>query len=165
VTSQGTLQPHTIVALVKDRPGVLNRVIACWQERGFNIRSLGVGASEQPGLSRMTFVVEASTDATEMVEELSKLEEITEIRDISALEYVSRELALIRIAGGPEERKRVMDIVGTFNGKVVDVSADAMILEVTGHEQKIDSLVRLLKDYDVVELVRTGRISMLRGPR
>ena len=144
---------------------MLNRVIACWQERGFNIRSLGVGASEQPGLSRMTFVVEASTDAAEMVEELSKLDEIAEIRDISAREYVSRELALIRIAGGPESRKRVMDIVNTFNGKVVDVAAESMILEVTGHEQKIDSLVRLLKDHDVVELVRTGRISMLRGAR
>lgn len=159
----GSLAPHTIVALVKDRPGVLYRIAACWQEKGFNIRSLAVGASEQEGMSRMTFVVDASTDSEEMVAVLRKLDDITEIVDISDQEFTSRELALIRVRGEKEVRKRLMDIVDIFNAKIIDVSAESMIVEVTGHENKIDSLVRLLKDYDVVELVRTGRVSMLKG--
>lgn len=157
------LAPHTIVALVKDRPGVLSRIAACLTEKGFNIRSLAVGASEQPGLSRMTFVVDASTDAEQMVAELRKLEDVTEIKDISDYEFVSRELALVRVRGEKEVRKRLMDIVETFGARVVDVGAQSMIIEVTGHESKIDSLVRLLKDYDVVTLVRTGRVSMVKG--
>jgi acetolactate synthase-1/3 small subunit len=161
--SQTGLAPHTIVALVEDRPGVLYRIAACWQEKGFNIRSLAVGASEQPGRSRMTFVVDASTDAEQMVAALRELDDVTEIQDISDREFVSRELALIRVGGQKEIRKRIMDIVDIFNAKIVDVSADAMVIEVTGHENKIDSLVRLLKDYDVVELVRTGRVSMVRS--
>jgi acetolactate synthase-1/3 small subunit len=159
----GNLAPHTIVALVKDRPGVLYRIAAIWQEKGFNIRSLAVGASEQEGMSRMTFVVDASTDAEEMVAILRTLDDITEIEDISDREFTSRELALIRVRGEKEVRKRLMDVVDIFNAKILDVGAESMIIEVTGHESKIDSLVRLLKDYDVVELVRTGRISMLLG--
>ena len=160
---QGEPSPHTIVALVEDRPGVLQSVIACWQDKGFNIRSLAVGASERPGLSRMTFVVDASTDADELILDLRKLSHITEIHDISDREFVSRELALIRVAGQKEVRKRLMDIVDIFNAKIIDVANDSMIIEVTGHEAKLNSLVRLLGDYEVVELVRTGRVSMLRG--
>lgn len=159
----GNLLPHTIVALVHDRPGVLHRIVACWQEKGFNIRSLAVGASEQEGQSRMTFVVDAGTDAEEMVRELSKLDEISDIIDISDQEFVSRELALIRVRGGKDVRKRLMDIVDIFNAKIIDVAPESMMIEVTGHEHKINSLTRLLQEYDVVELVRTGRVSMLRG--
>lgn len=155
--------PHTIVALVQDRPGVLSRVASCCADQGWNIRSLAVGSSEQPGLSRMTFVVDASTDASEMVAELQKLDDVREIQDISAREFVSRELALVRVQGGKEMRKRLMEIVDIFHASIIDVSANSMIIEVTGHENTIDSLVRLLKDYGVVELVRTGRVSMLRG--
>ena len=158
-----SLQPHTIVALVEDRPGVLARIVAACQDKAFNIRSLAVGASEKPGFSRVTFVVDASIDAEEMVSQLRALPEITQMDDISAHEFVSRELALIRVSGGKDMRTRIMEIVTTFNAKVVDVSPASMILEVTGHEAKIDSLMRLLADYDVVEMVRTGRISMVRG--
>jgi acetolactate synthase-1/3 small subunit len=155
--------PHTIVALVKDRPGVLSRVATCCAEKGWNIRSLAVGSSEQPGMSRMTFVVDASTDAGEMVGELEKLDDVNEILDISAQEFVSRELALVRVQGGKEMRKRLMEIVDIFHASILDVAPNSMIIEVTGQENTIDSLVRLLKDYGVVELVRTGRVSMLRG--
>ena len=96
-------------------------------------------------------------------QELEALEEITEIADISGQEFVSRELALIRVSGDREMRKRVMDIVDIFNAKIIDVASESMVIEVTGHEAKINSLARLLKDYDVVEMVRTGRVSMVRG--
>ena len=151
------------MALVADKPGVLHRVVACWQEKGHNIRSLAVGASERPGHSRMTFVVEASTDAEELINDLRRLSDVAEIHDISDREFVSRELALIRVAGQKEVRKRLMDIVDIFNAKIIDVAPGSMIIEVTGHEAKINSLVRLLGDYEVVELVRTGRVSMMRG--
>jgi acetolactate synthase-1/3 small subunit len=163
VTQSSQRLPHTILALVKDRPGVLSRVAACCAQQGWNIRSLAVGSSEQEGLSRMTFVVDASTDASEMVNELSKLDDVSEILDISAREFVSRELALLRVHGGKELRKRLMEIVDIFHASILDVAPNSMIIEVTGHENTIDSLVRLLKDYEVVELVRTGRVSMLRG--
>lgn len=114
-------------------------------------------------MSRMTFVVDASTDALEMVGELQKLDDVSEIHDISASEFVSRELALVRVQGGKEMRKRLMEIVDIFHATIVDVSANSMIIEVTGHENTIDSLMRLLKDYGSVEIVRTGRVSMLRG--
>lgn len=161
-SAKSGLAPHTLLAVVKDRPGVLSRVASCLQAKGFNIRSLAVGASEQEGLSRMTFVVDASEHADEMVAELRKLDDIAEIRDISGHEFVSRELALIRVSADKEIRKRLMDIVDIFSAKIVDVGVQSMIIEVTGHEDKIDSLVRLLEDYDVVELVRTGRVSMLK---
>ncbi len=148
---------------MKDRPGVLQRVATCCGDKGFNIRSLAVGSSEQAGFSRMTFVVDAATDAEEMVNELKKLEDISEIHDISAQEFVSRELALLRVYGGKEVRQRLMEIVDIFHAKIVDVAHSSMIIEVTGHEHTIDSLLRLLKDYAAVELVRTGRVSMLRG--
>lgn len=157
------LRPHTIVALVRDKPGVLYAIVKRWQDRGFNIKSLAVGASETEGMSRMTFVVDASTDAEELLNELKLVEDVVQIRDISDHEFVSREMALIRVKGEREMRKRLMEIVDIFKAKIVDVGAQAMIIEVTGHESTIDSLVRLLKDYDVVELVRTGRVSMLKG--
>ena len=162
MASRSGLLPHTIVALVRDRPGVLHRIVACWQEQGYNIRSLAVGESEQDGMSRLTFVVDAATDAEHMVSELRSLDDIEDIADISDREFVSRELALIRVQGGKDVRKRLMDIVDIFNAKIIDVAPDSMMIEVTGHENKIDSLMRLLKDYDLAELVRTGRVSMLR---
>jgi len=155
--------PHTLIATVADRPGVLARLATCCAEKGYNIRSLAVGASERSGTSRMTFVVDASTDALGMVGELQKLEDVSDIQDISAREFVSRELALVRVHGGKEARKRLMEIVDIFHAKIIDVAPNSMIVEVTGHENTIDSFVRLLKDHHVVELVRTGRVSMLRG--
>jgi acetolactate synthase-1/3 small subunit len=95
MNQRDSLQKHTIIALVEDRPGVLNRIASKWRQRGFNIESLAVGHSETPGLSRMTFVVDATTDAEQVVKQVDKLIEVVSIRDLSAEEIVSRELALI----------------------------------------------------------------------
>ncbi|MBI4498031.1 MAG: acetolactate synthase small subunit [Chloroflexi bacterium] len=155
---------HTIVALVEDRPGVLNRIVSKVRQRNFNIESLAVGHSETPGLSRMTFVVDASTtDVEQVVKQVDKLIEVVRIRDISEEDHLSRELAMIKVATTPATRGEIIQIVDVFRAAIVDVSSDSLIVEVTGEEDKVDSLIRILEPYGIRELARTGRISMVRG--
>ncbi|MGQ9572586.1 MAG: acetolactate synthase small subunit [Dehalococcoidia bacterium] len=158
------LRKHVIIALVEDRPGVLNRIASKWRQRGFNIESLAVGHSETPGLSRMTFVVDANTDADQVVRQLDKLVDIVEIRDISDENIVSREMALIKVKATPENRSLIIEIVNIFRADIVDVGPESLIIEVTGTEDKIDAMFDLLKNYGVVEMVRTGRVALVRGP-
>ncbi|MCH7836793.1 MAG: acetolactate synthase small subunit [Chloroflexi bacterium] len=157
------LKKHTIIALVEDRPGVLNRIASKWRQRGFNIESLAVGHSETAGLSRMTFVVDANTDAEQIVKQVDKLVDVVDIRDISAEEIVSRELAMIKVRVDAGNRSHIIEIADLFRASIVDVSPDSVILEVTGDEAKVDAMFELLSDYTVIELVRTGRVAMLRG--
>lgn len=157
------IKPHTIIALVEDRPGVLNRIASKWRQRGFNIESLSVGHSEKAGLSRMTFVVDSDANAEQVVKQLDKLVDVVDIRDISHEDIVAREMAIIKVRAGKEQRSAIIDIADIFKAEVLDVSPDSMIIEATGEEIKIDSLVTLLKDYDIIELVRTGKVAMLRG--
>jgi acetolactate synthase-1/3 small subunit len=157
------IKPHTIIALVEDRPGVLNRIASKWRQRGFNIESLAVGHSEKPGLSRMTFVVDSDANAEQVVKQLDKLIDVVDIRDISHEDIVAREMAIIKVRATKDERSAIIDIAEVFKAEVLDVSPDSMIIEATGEEIKIDSLVTLLKDYDIIELVRTGKVAMLRG--
>ena len=158
------LQKHTIIALVEDKPGVLNRIASKWRQRGFNIESLAVGHSEIPGLSRMTFVVDANTDADQVVKQLDKLVDVVEIRDISADDKVSREMALIKVRADARSRSLIIEIAHIFRAEIIDVDPESLIVEVTGPEDKIDAIFNLLKNYGVVELVRTGSVSLLRGP-
>jgi acetolactate synthase-1/3 small subunit len=163
MNQRDSLKKHTIIALVEDRPGVLNRIASKWRQRGFNIESLAVGHSETPGLSRMTFVVDATTDAEQVVKQVDKLIEVVSIRDLSAEEIVSRELALIKVRVDAGNRSHIIEIVDLFRANIVDVSPDSVIVEVTGDEAKVDAIFELLRDYTVIELVRTGRVAMLRG--
>ena len=157
------ITPHTIIALVEDRPGVLNRIASKWRQRGFNIESLAVGHSEKPGLSRMTFVVDADTDAEQVVRQLDKLVDIVDIRDVSHEDIVAREMAMVKVRSSRDNRSQIIDLAEVFKADVVDVGPDSMIIEATGEEQKIDSLVALLEDFEIIELVRTGKVAMLRG--
>ncbi|MCH7618025.1 MAG: acetolactate synthase small subunit [Chloroflexi bacterium] len=157
------IKPHTIIALVEDRPGVLNRIVSKWRQRGFNIESLAVGHSEKPGLSRMTFVVDSDANAEQVVRQLDKLVDVVDIRDVSHEDTVSREMAIIKLKSTKETRSQLIDIAEVFKANVLDVSPDSLILEATGEEEKIDSLVTLLQDYEIIELVRTGRVTMIRG--
>ena len=111
MTDRNDLRKHTIIALVEDRPGVLNRIASKWRQRGFNIESLAVGHSEKPGLSRMTFVVDANTDAEQVVKQLDKLVDVVDIRDISDEDIVNRELALIKVRADKSNRSQIMEIV------------------------------------------------------
>ena len=162
MTDANNLQKHTIIALVEDRPGVLNKIASKWRQRGFNIESLAVGHSEKPGLSRMTFVVDA-TDADQVVKQVDKLVDVVDIRDISDEDIVSREMAIIKVRADKANRGHILEIVDIFRAEIVDVAPDSIIIEATGEEPKIDSLVKLLEDFEVIELVRTGKVAMLRG--
>jgi acetolactate synthase-1/3 small subunit len=155
---------HTIVALVQDEPGVLNKIASKWRQRGFNIESLAVGHSEVPGLSRMTFTVDgAAHDIEQVAKQLYKVIEVVKITDVTAEDCVARELALVKIAANDRNRSAIIEIVTLFRAKVVDVGADALIVEATGTEDKIDAIVSMLKPFGLKELVRTGRVAMTRG--
>ncbi len=155
---------HTVVALVEDRPGVLNRVASLIRRRSFNIDSIAVGHSELPGLSRMTIVVDGATTAVEQVrKQLDKLIEVVKVTDITEGRIIARELALIKVHATPSTRSEIIQIVDIFRAKIVDVAADSVIIEATGDEEKIDSLYSLLKKFGIKELARTGRIALLRG--
>ena len=156
---------RTLLALVEDKPGVLNRTASLFRRRAFNIESLTVGHTEQPGVSRMTIVVDsAKTDVEKVAQNLYKLVNVIKVEDITERPCVMRDLALIKVkANGGGSRSEVLQIVDTFRARVVDVSPDTVMIEVTGTEDKIDGLVEVLRPYGVLELVRTGRVAMVRG--
>jgi len=155
----------TLFALVEDIPGVLARVAMLFRRRAFNIESLTVGHTELPGVSRMTIVVDSDrTDAQKVVANLYKLVNVIQVEDLTERPSVTRDLALIKVhAEGGSSRSEVMQIVETFRARVVDVSLDALIIEVTGTDEKIDGLVDVLRPYGIAEMVRTGRVAMSRG--
>ena len=155
---------HTITALVEDKPGVLNRVSSMFRRRGFNISSLAVGQSEQPNLSRMTFVVEGDQSTVEQVtKHLHKLIDVVRVTDMSDENTVTRELGLIRVRSNFQTRGEIMQIADIFRAHIVDLAPDSLIIEVTGDEDKIDSLQALLSAFGVLEVMRTGKIALARG--
>ncbi len=155
---------HTIVALVEDRPGVLNRVVSKVRQRNFNIESLAVGHSEEPGLSRMTFVVDAgTTDVEQVVKQLDKLIDVVHIEDISQQQVVTRELLMIKVRSTPTTRSEILQIADIFRANIIDVTPDSLIVEATGDEDKLDSLIQMLSEFGIIELCRTGRLAMPRG--
>ena len=158
------MEQHTIVALVQDRPGVLTRVAGLFRRRGFNIASLAVGASEQKGLSRLTFVVTGDQYTVEQAtRHLEKLIDVVKVSNISEEDVVARELALIKVRTTPTNRSEILEIINLFRAKVVDVGTLSLVVETTGEEEKIDALYDLLRPFGILELMRTGRVAMVRG--
>ena len=156
---------HTIVALVQDRPGVLNRVSSMFRRRGFNISSLAVGKSEQADLSRMTFVVEGDEEMVEQVtKQLNKLIDVLKVSELEEDDIVAREMALIKVHASAANRNEIIQLVDIFRADIVDVSPHSLIIETTGEEDKINALYNLLRPFGVREVMRTGRIAMSRGP-
>ena len=157
-------QKHTLVFLVADRPGVLNRVASLFRRRGFNIESIAVGHSEVPHFSRMTIVIDGATTQVEQVrKQLEKLMDVVKVNDVSGPSLIARELAMIKVKATPANRSEIMQIVDIFRAKIVDVSAGSITVEVTGEEIKINSLYNLLKGFGIKEITRTGRVAMTRG--
>ena len=155
---------HTIVALVEDKPGVLNRMASLFRRRGFNIESIAVGHSELPHLSRMTFVVNGSAMMVEQVrKQLDKVVDVVKVVDITAENITTRELALIKVKATSSSRGEIIEIADIFRANIVDVASDSLVIEITGDEDKIDSLLNLLRSFGIKEVARTGRIAMIRG--
>jgi acetolactate synthase-1/3 small subunit len=155
---------HTIVALVADKPGVLNRVASLFRRRGFNIESIAVGLTEKKGVSRMTIVVSGDAAMVEQVrKQLDKVIDVIKLSDITDESRVDRELALIKVKTTPQSRSEIMQIVDIFRANIVDVAAESVTVEVTGDEDKINSLLNLLRDFGIKEVARTGRLAMTRG--
>ena len=157
---------HTFAVYVEDTPGVLNRVASLFRRRAFNIESLAVGHTERAGVSRMTIVVDTDEHGAQRIEaNLYKLVNVLRVDDITAMASVERDLAMIKVAATPETRTHIMQLVDVFRARVIDVAPDSVIIETTGTEDKIDGLVEVLKQYGVIEMVRTGRVAMARGPK
>lgn len=162
--AQLAIEHHTITALVEDKPGVLARVASMFSRRGFNISNLSVGHSEVASLSRMTFVVEGDEWVVEQVtKQMYKLIDVVRVSDISEDSIVVREMALVKVKSSNETRPEIMQIVDIFRANIVDVANDALIIEVTGDEEKVDALLQLLKPFTIKETMRTGRVAMTRG--
>jgi acetolactate synthase-1/3 small subunit len=159
-----TPKKHTLVVLVADRPGVLNRVASLFRRRGFNIDSIAVGHAEQPNLSRMPIVVDGAEGMVEQVrKQLGKLVDVVRILDITDEPVVARELALVKVKATPANRSEIIQIVDIFRANIVDVAVDSLTVEVTGDKDKVDSLLNLLRSFSIRELSRTGSIALTRG--
>ena len=152
---------QTLVALVENKPGVLNRVASLFRRRSFNIDSLTVGRTENPDVSRMTIVVEA--DAEKVKNQLIKLVNVIEVEDVTNLPDVSRDLALIKVRVDNQTRGEVMQLCDIFRARIVDATRETVIVEITGDDQKITSMVELLRPIGIMEMVRTGVVTMTRG--
>jgi acetolactate synthase-1/3 small subunit len=155
---------HTLVARVADQPGVLNRVASLFRRRAFNIESLTVGHTEAGDVSRMTIVVDTARVPAPIVEaNLRKLVPVMDVTDVTHMPTVDRDLALIRVQCAPAERAELASLVEIFRGRIVDVARDSVIVEVTGDEAKVNGLVDLLRARGIIEMVRTGKVAMVRG--
>jgi acetolactate synthase I/III small subunit len=160
--SKATLR--TFIAYVEDLPGVLNRMTSLLRRRNYNIVSLVVGRTEREGVSRMTIVLEADDDAARRIEaNLYKLVNVLRVEDTSQAATVTRELALIKVRADAANRSEVMRLCDVFRARVVDVGPEALVAEITGTEDKIDSLIDVLGPFGIVEMVRTGVVAMVRS--
>ena len=157
---------HTITALVENKPGVLARVSGLFARRGFNIESLAVSITDDPSVSRMTIVVEGDDTVLEQItKQLHKLIDVIKVEDYQGMPIVQRELAMIKVNAEAPVRPDIMQVVNIFRAKIIDISDKTFTVEVTGSVEKIDAMEELLKPYGIRELVRTGRIAMMRGAR
>ena len=159
------MNPSRLVSvMVENKPGVLNRVASMIRRRGFNIDSLSVGPTEDATVSRMTIAVHVGRQAAEQAtKQLAKLIDVITIDDITELRSVSHELMLIRMHAPPEQRAEILDVVTVFLGRIVDIAASSMIIEITGTTQKIDNFVELMRPYGIEELARSGAGARVRG--
>ncbi len=157
-------EQHTLIALVEDKPGVLTRVASMFRRRGFNIVSLAVGNSEQPGFSRMTFVVDGDDYTVgQVAKQLDKLIDVIEVSDITNERILARELALIKVKTTQMTRGEIIQIVNLFRANIIDVGSESMVIEITGEEDKINALNDLLAPFGIIEMLRSGLVAMVRG--
>ena len=157
---------HTFVAYVEDLPGVLTRVASLFRRLNINISSLTVGRSERTGYSRMTIVCEASAEAGHRIRaSLFKLENVVDVDDIAQTPNVTRELALIKVGATAKNRSQIFELAEVFRARIVDLTSESLMIEMTGVESKIEGLIEVLRDCDspILEICRSGKMTMRRG--
>ena len=155
---------HTISVHVENKPGALMRVTSLFARRGFNIDSLAVGPTERPDVSRITLRVDCEQHTLEQIEkQMHKLVNVLRVTELEPGESVERELALIKVAAPPEKRAELMALADVFHARVADLGADAMVFEITGSPEDINSFEELVSPHGVKELVRTGRVGLSRA--
>jgi acetolactate synthase-1/3 small subunit len=155
---------HVLSALVQNTPGVLAHVSGMFASRGYNIDSLAVGETESPLLSRITVVVQGDERYLEQVrKQLEKIVTVVKVHDISREDYVERDLMLVKIRAAAADRIQVQSLVSIFRGRIVDVTPDTLMIEISGQEKKIDAFIEAVREYEILELARTGRIALVRG--
>ena len=157
---------HTLAVLVENRPGVLTHISGLISRRAFNIESIAAGYTEEPDTTRITIVVEGDEiEQEQVVNQLSKLVDVIKISDLTTVESIQRELALIKVKASLETRSDIINIVDIFRASIVDVNRETMVIELSGDETKIDALCQVLdEDHGIIEIARTGRIALSRGP-
>ena len=154
---------RTLVALVEDKPGTLNRVASLFRRRAFNIESLTVGHTERNGISRMTIVVDSKlTDSRKVEQNLMKLVHVLSVEDVTDRGAVMHDLAVIKVRTSEGARAEVMDVAKTFGGRILDIGLRTLMVEITAPEEQIDRLVEVLRPFGIEEMVRTGRVAMVR---
>ncbi len=154
---------NTLIALVENKPGVLNRVASLFRRRNFNIESLNVGQTEDPKISRMTIVVNDDVDARKVETNLYKLVNVIDVQDVTNQSAVTRDMALIKVKCPPEKRTEVASLADIFRAKIIDVAKNSVIVQIAGTEDKIEGLTELLRPIGILEMVRTGQVAMMRG--
>lgn len=157
---------HTLAVLVENRPGVLTHISGLISRRAFNIESIAAGYTEEEDTTRITVVVQADNEMEleQVVNQLSKLIDVIKITNLTETDSIQRELALIKVKASADTRSDIVDIVDIFRAKIVDVNRETMVIELTGEETKIDALCEVLKDHGIIEIVRTGKVALSRGP-
>jgi acetolactate synthase I/III small subunit len=160
----GELRRHTLIAIVLDKPGVLNRVSSLMRARNFNIDSLAVSRTDQPDVSRMTITLHGDDVAVEQAaKQLYRLIDVLKVQDVTAEPTIQQELALVKVRATDSNRAEVLKLVELSRGRVVDLADGSVIVEVTGTESEVDAFVALVRTYGIKELVRTGAVVMARG--
>ena len=155
---------HVLSALVQNVPGVLSHISGMLASRGYNIDSLAVGETENPHLSRMTFVIVGDDSVLAQIrKQLEKIVTVVRVDDISARDYVERDLMLIKVNAGEGKRSEIRELTEIFRGRIVDVSPDVLLIEISGQERKIEAFIEMMRPFGILELVRSGRIAMVRG--
>ncbi len=162
------VQRHTIALLVENQPGVLARIATLFSAKGYNILSISVGETLDPTVSRITLVTEGHPLIIEqIVKQLRKIIDVIKVLDLTAsgMDYVERELVLVKVSARGEARAEAMRIAQIFRGNIVDVSPETFTIEITGNEDKINAAISLLKECGIREIIRTGKVAALRGPK
>jgi acetolactate synthase I/III small subunit len=155
---------HVLSALVQNVPGVLSHISGMLASRGYNIDSLAVGETEDPQLSRMTFVVVGDDSVLGQVrKQLEKIVTVVRVDNISATDHVERDLMLLKVSAPAGRRAEISHLVDIFRGRIVDVSPEVLIIEISGQEGKIEAFIEMMRPFGILELARTGRIALVRG--